>query len=452
MKSPETMASTTDCRRVRLTPFEEYMLGDEYPGWPMTFWIRLEFSEPLDTARLNRAVTATAMSHPLLAARVEFDRRRRPYWVPAPVTTVVHEFQSTEQNSEFPTSAPIDLQKEPGWRIWKDNRSGSHIVWMEFHHSVCDGVGAFRVLEDILASYRDDTCPSDSNFDGNWQQLTHRYRCDNLSGLAQRISQWAWMIWRIAAYSATAPASLDVVSWPHEVPPGGMVPSQARIAALGDVNEYLQAAKRHGCTLNDLVITCLFRSLQEAMVERAPDRRHRLRLFIPMDLRGNSLNTCQVGNVVGMLHIDRVVSARGPGRDPVSVSSVASDMKIYRKTQMGRALVVSLEAVTAILGSPGRLLNPRKCGATSVLTNLKTPLQLSKLAGPDGRLQIGSTVLESVELFPPVRPMTPACFGLLTYGNELRLTMRFQPATFPTVDADSLFNRLTEELRNIKDN
>lgn len=446
------MTTATDRRRVCLTPFEEYMLGDEYPGWPMTFWIRLEFSDPLDPARLNRAITATAKTHPLLAARIEYDQRRRPFWIPAPVTSVVHEFQSTELETEFPTSAPIDLQTEPGWRIWKDIRGGSGVVWMEFHHAVCDGISAFRVLEDILASYRDDTRSPESDSDLNWQQLTHRDRCDNLSGLTQRFSQWAWMIWRIAAYAATAPASLDVVSWPNEIPTGGMVPSQARIARLGDVTEYLHAAKRHGCTLNDLVITCLFRSLHEAMIERVPERRHRLRLFIPMDLRGNPLNTCQVGNIVGMLHIDRVVSARGLESDPVSVCSVASDMKLFRKTQMGRALVVSLGTVTALLGSPGWLLNPGKCGATTVLTNLKTPLQSSKLAGPDGRMQIGTTVLESVELFPPVRPMTPACFGLLTYGNELRLAMRFQPATFPAADAESLFNRFTEELRNIKDN
>ena len=218
------------------------------------------------------------------------------------------------------------------------------------------------------------------------------------------------------------------------------------------ISDFRRAARLADCTLNDLVIHRLFGALRDLFARRDPLRRHRLRLFIPMDLRGNPHNQCQVGNSVGMLHIDRVVgpSVRpgdGPSDvDAPSLASVAKDMKVNRKYQMGRALIVSLEASIGLLGSPRWMLSPKYCGATCVLTNLKAPLSDSSLKGPNGRLQVGSVMLESVDLFPPVRPMTPACFGLLTYGDELRLNLRFQPATFPVDDAEYLLARLTDLL------
>lgn len=416
----------------------------------MTFWIRLEFNESLDIGRLSRAMRTTSARHPLLSARIEYDSRRRPCWIPGPATGNVREFDSRGSQTVFPSSASVNLQSEPPWRAWVDSGLDNRVVWLEMHHAGCDGVGAFRAVDDLLKSYRDDSTPPPPDARQDWVQLAHRHRCDNVPGLAGRIQQWAWMVRRIAAYSATVPASLDTVSWPEQVPSTNIPPSEFRTRCLGSVEQYLRVAKQNNCTLNDLVTYSLFASLRDLFSRRNPNQKHRLRLFIPMDLRGNPKNVCQVSNVVGMFHIDRVVGPdKKTGTNPISLSSIAKEMKVLRRHQMGRALVVSLEAVTWILGSPAWLLSPHHCGATSVLTNLKIPLAKSELMSASGKLQMGSTILESVDMYPPIRPKTPACFGLLTYGNELRLTMRFQPATLPSADAESLLSRMTDQLQRL---
>jgi hypothetical protein len=432
----------------RLAPFEEYMLCDDRPGWPMTFWIRLEFSRALDTERLQQAVLATAARHPLLSARIARDRRGRPYWVPASPEGIVHRYESSKSATRVPTEATIDLASEAPWRVWKSVRDDDPIVWLEFHHAVCDGAGAFRALDDLLIAYRDGAPLPSLLVHDKWDQVARRHRTDTLTRFRDRVGHWFWMIWRIVAYLITSPASLDARK------PGAVeaehrndkdrAAAEIRSCSLGSVQAFRAAARQRECTINDLILRDFLDSLADVFSRRQPTRRHRLRLFVPMDLRGNPENQCEVANVVGMLHLDRLV---GPGdTGSISLPHLAKEMSFYRRHRMGRALVVSIEAATFLLGSPRLLLNPNQCFSTSVLTNLRDPLTASELTAADGRVHVGSTILESIDVVPPVRSRTPACFGVITYGDELRLSMRFQPEALSTDEAEFLFDRMVQRL------
>ncbi len=67
-----------------LTPFEEYMLSDDCPAYPMTGIERLQFSGFLDRGAFEAALKSTIQRHPLLRTKVNRPRRGRPKWVDCP--------------------------------------------------------------------------------------------------------------------------------------------------------------------------------------------------------------------------------------------------------------------------------------------------------------------------------------------------------------------------------
>src|SRR5579871_4203873 len=131
------MERPIDHKWLRLTPFEEYMLFDDRAGWPMTFWIRLLFSKPLETDRLSRAMLATSAQHPLLSTRVFYDSHQRPYWGPSEPLAGVRVFDSAESTVRPPPAVRFNLACEPAWRIWKSSSRSDSSIWLEFHHAVC---------------------------------------------------------------------------------------------------------------------------------------------------------------------------------------------------------------------------------------------------------------------------------------------------------------------------
>ena len=56
-----------------LTPFEDYMLADDRPQWPMAFFLRLRARGEYSLSVLERAVQAALARHPLLRSLLADD-------------------------------------------------------------------------------------------------------------------------------------------------------------------------------------------------------------------------------------------------------------------------------------------------------------------------------------------------------------------------------------------
>lgn len=444
------MAGPVEQKWHRLTPFEEYMLADDRHDWPMTFWVRLKFSEPLDATRLSQAMSVTSSRHPLLAARIVRDRRGRPHWAAAEPMGIVRILPLSGAADRMPFAEHLDLTDEPAWRIWADASSGNRQLWVEFHHSACDGMGALRAIDDLLQNYAAGGSCTSGAAKITWNQLAERGRCGLLSGSRKRVGQWICMIRRIFEYGISQPVSLET----HE-PQGSSEfnaasdsPDGNVICELGDLAEISAAAHRHHCTITDLLISCLFRATRDLLDERPSERNGLIRFFIPMDLRGDPRNPCEVCNIVGMLHIDR---NSGKGRDEsFGISSIARETSVYRRYKAGRSFVVALTAVRRLLGSFRLVASPNHCFATSVLTNLKSLFRSSPLASTDGLLRMERNVLEAIDFFPPVRPKTPVCFALYSYAGQLRLSLRFRTDVFSRDAAEFVSNRVSSQLREFQ--
>ena len=137
-----------------LTPFEEYMLADDRPQWPMSFFLRLELRGQYDPAILTSALTAALARHPLLASLLADDGGGGLQWVAGPGVPPPVSFARAGCELDFPEGRQIDLRRRIGVRVWvRSDGADEWTLWLQFHHACCDGLGAMQFVGDVLAAY-----------------------------------------------------------------------------------------------------------------------------------------------------------------------------------------------------------------------------------------------------------------------------------------------------------
>ena len=125
---------------LKLTPFEEYMLCDDRPDYPMTGFFRLQFSGKLNSRAMDSAIQTATARHPLLRSRVCRDAVHGYIWATDESIPIPIEKWSADTQSEFPAAAHIDLSRTVGTRIWLvDHESGSDLV-VQVHHACSDAI------------------------------------------------------------------------------------------------------------------------------------------------------------------------------------------------------------------------------------------------------------------------------------------------------------------------
>ena len=144
-----------------LTPFEQYMLEDDRPNWPMNILLRLQFSGTFARPAFEAAVQASLRRHPLLAAKVEPAGRKRLAWSPASGAPSCVHWTSACDGDSRPAFTPIDLGQEPGLRLRIMEAEETTELWCQCHHACCDGLGLLQFVQDLLVAYAapDDELP-----------------------------------------------------------------------------------------------------------------------------------------------------------------------------------------------------------------------------------------------------------------------------------------------------
>ncbi|MDR3183470.1 MAG: hypothetical protein LBT89_11250, partial [Planctomycetaceae bacterium] len=138
---------------MRLTAFEEYMLLDSHPAYPMSCFIELILKGDFDSAAFTEAADAAVRLHPLLSCSAEQTADGYHRWVPhePAVCVIVSENTGT---SSLPVSGGIDLFREVPLKITVCRLDAAVTqITMEVHHTACDAAGAFRFAEDVLYGY-----------------------------------------------------------------------------------------------------------------------------------------------------------------------------------------------------------------------------------------------------------------------------------------------------------
>jgi hypothetical protein len=133
-------------------------------------------------------------------------------------------------------------------------------------------------------------------------------------------------------------------------------------------------------------------------------------------------------------------------RDPRSLAErgrlldgIRAETRAAKRGRWGFTLGWLLQLFGAVPGGLATLFNGRRNLGTAMLSNLGVLFADSPFRRPDGRLAARGAVLEGIEFFPPVRPLTRASFGALSYAGRLTLGLTYDPRTLTAADGRRLF-------------
>src|SRR5579862_20258 len=126
-------------------PFEHYMLADDCPDYPMSFFVHLKFHGRFERPQLNAALQTALARHPLLNSWIRGtaqDATSRITWIEADSPPPTIDWNDADVPIRFAVGRWIDLRSETGLRLWLRETENTTTLVLQFHHCCCDGIGA----------------------------------------------------------------------------------------------------------------------------------------------------------------------------------------------------------------------------------------------------------------------------------------------------------------------
>ena len=430
---------------LRLTPIEELFFIDDRPAYPCCGFLRARLSGELDQARMEAAIRATLPRHPLLTAHIE-RHGSGLVWVPAQDSLPAIAWSLSSPPEGFPAASQIDLRTETGLRLQGYRHGSESALYFQFHHAVCDGIGIFQLLHEILLEYAAAQERPAFPFD-HWDRARRGIFARPLTQQLSLIPQHLRNLRTVSRFIRRSPSALcSHPAAPHHDPPGSGHPATvtARLTSEETV-AVQQAARRLGVTVNDLLLRDLFLALQawrKAQGFHAPD--HWLRLLVPVNLRTPADGEVPASNILSLVFLDRC----GLNFDDPDalLRGVSDEMNGYKQRHMGQMLPLALALGRHLPGGLKKHVWANKCLVSSMLSNLGKLFEHSPLRGADGRLVAGEVTLQSVEVFPPVRPHMQAAFAVGTYAGLLWATLHHDARAISQTQAHALMNAFHQQV------
>ena len=442
---------------LKLSPFEYSLLADDRPSHPMTFFTRMKFSGRLDPETFETALRLALVRHPLLCAHVTGDRLREAVWTSVPDAYPPVYYVESESRMRFQEHERIDLRKEIGLRFWiRQERDGCE-VRAQFHHACCDAVGEFQFLADLFCAYdlvaRGSASPATmpvrdpellkrpNRFQlGAWKTLA-RSPLDSL-GVAVGLAQ-VFLRQPVVLASPEIPSDGgDQGLWLQDCPSHTF--DRDRLARL------LVVSRAAGVSVNLLLLRDILLALHAWNSEHDPTlRKRRIRIMVPVSLRGTGDDAMPAANAVGLIPVDRYPHRHS---DPARLlATIKLGMSLVRRLELGLIWVQGLRVMALIPGAIEYLARRDRCGATSVLTNMGRVFENVTLERKDGKLLIGDLTLESLSGAAPVRPHTGACLCVIGYAGRLMLGLSYDRVRFTVGAAQALMNTIVDRIERTAD-
>ena len=150
-----------------LVAFEEYMLWDDRPKFPMSIIARFRFAGQLDRRATAEALATVVARHPLLRAKIRQTPAGRLEWTAAEDGPPAIAWIDGPADDRLPLMQPIDLFSGPGLRVWAAADAPRGWLVLQVHHAACDGKAVMQVAGDFLQGYARAVDPEHASIDAS---------------------------------------------------------------------------------------------------------------------------------------------------------------------------------------------------------------------------------------------------------------------------------------------
>ncbi|MEK6246596.1 MAG: hypothetical protein N2C12_00355 [Planctomycetales bacterium] len=445
------LTPTISVLQIRVEPFEEYMVVDDRPSFPMNFFLRLKFTGCLDRSALGQATWLVMDRHPFLTSLVRATNKQRPTWVN--VNPVADPISWNEgDGTKFPSVQRLDIMETAGFCLHVLVGQDSSELILQLHHACCDGIGAYQIASELLVSY--------SAFLAGEDAPTKMPSLD-LARLSRRtrfgMTAWKWI--------KSAPLQLTglVGVWgfllrnPIPLLPHEPVLSDAKVHSAypasvthsfdRESTEAIQTAcRQQDIAVNDLLARDLFLAIDDfrSRSDVLPSNEH-VRLNIPVNMRNPEDSCLPATNIMSFVFLDRRPSDCGDKKS--LLKSIHDEMECIKRRNLGLTFLMSLRMVRLLPGGLARMARKVKCESTAVLSNIGRTFEDCPLPRQDGKIIAGNVILKETFCLSPFRPYTCIAIAVTTYSGRMMLALHYDSSVLQADQARDLIDTYTRFLR-----
>ncbi len=435
-----------------LTPFEEYLVHEDRPGFPCWNVARFSCAGRFDVERLETAWQQTATAQPMLRARLISRLLRGPAWRIEPDSSVppVVVVSALGPHGWPSRWLRLDLASGPGARLYLHQQDNRAVLFAQFHHALVDGLGLGAIMEELFARY--------ATLHGASVKLPSRdpalLRARGSSGLPwlERIRGLPMQLVGLLGASQLllgreASPLLPHTLLPADSPPVAFYPAvESRVLDPDAFGQLRNAAKKARVSVNEMLMRDLQAAIGAWRGKQAPDApQDWMRLAVPVLIRSAVDRRMPACNLVSLVIIDRTVkSCRNRAR---LLRRAREDMEMILKHRLGLVFWRILKLCRWLPGGLAAYSLRPKVRATCVMTNFGRIFHQGPVPHPQRRYAVPGAVLENVVTAPVIRPGTIVCLGLSVMDMQLHADLHYDSRVLTQAQAAALadeFVRQTE--------
>lgn len=436
-----------------LAPFEHYMLFDDAPERPMTSYARLILSGPLDVELLRESFPEALQRHPLLRANVRYRGRGRWEWVSA-IAEPLLDIAPESEPIAFSNGEYIDLEREPGLRLWVRHGDNRARIVMQIHHTCSDGRGKFNFLTEWLAIYarkRGSGIVPEELPQPEYDTLFHRGTIGGRTPESRRlrekrrpIASDVRHVWQVLRGGSLTLSGSTNPPQPSDTPDAFAVETLSAREFAG----LKRLAADAGVSLTDWLVGSLFRVvLKWQNADASPADKELVRIIVPFDVRTADERRQPAANRVSMRFVMRKVrQARDEAGLLRAIHEELDGVRRRREQALLLRIIGWLDRFPFLLR---RVVQRSGVGGAAVFSNLGN---MSKLYSPplpvrDGKWHAGDLVVEEVHNTTGVRRGTPIAIGAVGYANNFSLISRADSRGFTPEHVRSFLRSFADDVR-----
>ena len=429
-----------------LTAFEQYMLRDDRPAYPMTFEMRARLSGAADRAALEAALEEALSRHPMLCAVIDRNGVHGPQWCDGGTRRPPLDWGPAGKPLAYEDGPAIDLTRQVGLRVWVRVAATTTQMALQFHHACVDGIGAMQFFGDLLAAYgirmaAGQAAPVLLPLDRGRLRRRGSFAAPAADVPIRRLQALRATMHEAVKWLSRRPALLEA---PPTAPDAGATDSAFPVILSHALEEeetrrLRRAAVRMQATLNDLCLRDMFLTLKQWNEAHHPKRPGQwLRINVPTNLRGHGDAAMPAANMLSFAFVTRHL--RQCENEQALLEGVRWETAMIRRWSLGLYFLGALEFGRRVPGLMRLFLGGQHCFATAIVTNLGeiTRRMGARFPRHDGKLVAGNLVLEEWLGVPPLRPKTRAGFAIGVFNDRLTVALRCDPHCFSLEDSRQL--------------
>lgn len=332
------------CEPLPLTTFEKFLWRSDTARVPMVFRVMMRLDGTANRQLLQEAFDLAVARHPLLNSVVQ-DQSGIPVWNLAQNPPQL-QWETPEQAARKSDCGdcvdPIDLTSAPGLRVRISAVDETLLVWLDFHHASCDGMGARQLIADWFHLYdRLGRNEPPRLTDLEQDKLVSRGKLRQRAGtepigLREGIRNfYVTVCGRTARLPELKDGSMShssQASWIMERP-----------FSAAETSVIRSTLKQHGVSINDLGISLCMRAFANCFGDIHPQ--HFITVLNPVDLRLPSDRYLSASNRTGFTYLRRRQKECLNQRLPALLTSVREQTTYIKDRYVGAEFIHGLNGI-----------------------------------------------------------------------------------------------------------